>query len=144
MTAEACYPFGSAPWRGLLHGYLLAKADEFAATLEGRDFSLCEVYTDVPVDVDPADRVAVTWGFRGGRLWFAPEERDEVDIKVVIDWATVAPLARLAVAGDEEVQARMNEALGRAAASGKLAVTQRVPMPSFVATMHDDLAGVTG
>jgi hypothetical protein len=136
------YPFASPTWAAALHGYLVANGPELAQE-HGADFSMCEVYTDVPAEVSDRDRVAVSWGFEGGAVWFSLEERDDVDMKVTGTWDVLAPLARLVYADDPEGAARSQAALGAALADGSLQVAMTGPRPEVLGRLHDDLARIT-
>lgn len=136
------YPFASPAWAAALHGYLVARGAEMAAE-HGQDFSICEVYTEVPGDVNDLDRVPVTWGFADGAAWFELTERDDVDMKVVGTWEVLAPLARVVYADDPDGAAASHVALGEALAAGTLQVTRTGAPPEVLGRLHDDLARLT-
>jgi hypothetical protein len=134
------YPFASGPWAAFVHGYLVARRDELVGMLDGADFSLCEVYTHVPREIDPRGRVAIAWAFRGGDLRFALEETTDVDLYVEAEWAVIEPLARTVVGTDPAVRAQVDAATAEAIRAGRFRVARRGPVPAFLAELHDDLA----
>ncbi|WP_330231469.1 hypothetical protein OHA40_02660 [Nocardia sp. NBC_00508] len=137
------YAFASAEYLAALHGYLAARAKEFDRALHGAAFSVCEVYTDVPRTIAADGRVAVTWRVRAGAVELTRTESDDVELKVVVDWATIAPLAKFVV-GDDKARAReLNEAMDRAVADGKMMVHSSNRPPAFFRSVHDDMAALT-
>lgn len=138
----ARYPFAGPQWLAALHGTNVLMADEFAAWLDGREYSMCEVYTGVPADLAPAGRVAWTLRVKGDDVRFTLDEAEpgEVGLKVVADWEVFRSCVRLPMAD----VARMEEIIAQGVADGTVSVTgDMTDTPPFVARNHDAMARIT-
>jgi hypothetical protein len=135
--------FASADWLDFLHKLLVARAAVSVDPTAPR--VICEVYRKAPRHLAPSGRLAWTRRLENGRIDFTLEECSdaEADVKLVGDYAVLAPLARLLVRpGDEHVfAARMQAAIS----SGTLEVVRdrRDPEAPRDFTLHNMLAAVT-
>jgi hypothetical protein len=139
----AQHPFASPAWIGALRDYLELRAGELGALLDGARFSVCEVYEDVPAEVNASSTVRVHWAVGPDGLEFDEQERDDVDLKVVAPWAVIAPLARIAVRGDAERATALRRGLGAGLRDGSIRATARGESPPFMDQVHDDMAEQT-
>ncbi len=92
--SDASYEFGSPDWLGVLKG-AFEQALAASGAADDVEFSMCEVYTDVPPRVSAESRVAWHLRVKGHELAFIAEEADDVDIKIVGEWAVISKLGRL-------------------------------------------------
>jgi hypothetical protein len=143
MTARL--QFASPEWTAALKAILVELVAEAGSALDGVDFTICEVFTDVP-----PDGATCVWAARiaDGRVQFfdRPVPGDyEVHgtydaalpgARVIYESVTEAELAALA-----EHRLKMTAA-GRIASKGDLRAMPR-PLRSLLQTMHDRLARQT-
>ena len=141
MTTTSTYALGSPGWIGALHGYLLGTADDFIASLDGADFVVCEVYTDVPGWVNPSSRVPTTWGVRAGAFQFSLTEADkaDVDMKIVAHWDVIAPMGEAQSADMGPLQATLPQEM----AAGRFVAEVTAAPPAFLSVVHDAIAAIT-
>lgn len=134
--------FASPEWIWRLQTTLAELVSERAAELEGVDFTICEVFTDVPPDAHTA-----VWAARiaGGGVTFF-EQPIPADYAVQGDYAAVLPGALMiyeGVSGEElDRQAEHRSAMiaaGRLAFQGDLSAMGK-PLRRLLQTMHDRLA----
>lgn len=125
---------------------LKAHIERFLETPSGRaaEFSLCEVFTDVPKHLDKHGTGVLAWHARmsGGKLHFAEGEVSDVDMKTTTDYAFIVPFARLKLdpADAQQVAAAMDEG----AAQGKLVREgDRTKVPIEFHAIHNALAEIT-
>ena len=138
---SALYPFAGAEWLAALHITNVMAADQYAEWLDGREYSICETYVDVPTEVDPPGRVSWTLRVSGDRVSFAAVECDDVDLKVVADWAIYRAIVRMTMATEA---AQIQEFMGKAVADGTITIVgEMTTIPPFAPKAHDAMASVT-
>jgi hypothetical protein len=137
--------FASPAWVASLKATLTALVAEHRAELEDVDFSICEVFTDVP-----PDNATSVWAARiaGGTVVFF-DEPIAADYEVAGDYEAVLPGAKLIYEGATESELaaagerrrRMVEA-GRLTSKGDIRAIPK-PLRRLLQTMHDRLARQT-
>ena len=139
------YAFASPGWMAFMHGMLVERAARLFAEDPAIAWSICEVFTDPPKDLSPDGR-PLAWHavVRGGQVEFGDTERDDVDVKITVDYKGVVPLGRYAVDGDparrEELTA-MGQVLRDA---GRMTVVgDRAGRDPRIGDFHDAIARVT-
>jgi hypothetical protein len=139
------YQFGSAEWLSAVHGMMAYAAAAQAGRSADFRISICEVYLDVPAERGGKDGKLV-WSCvsEGGRVTFDLRERDDVDIKISVDFALAAELARLD-ASDPNSAAELARRAEAARREGKIVITTQTPQaPADSApSIHDLLARMT-
>jgi len=89
--------FASAAWiagaKDVLED-LIANAKQ---DLSGVTFNMCEVFTDAPEHIALTDDGKAGWHFRvkGKTIEVAAGEIDDADFKIIADYTTVLPLAKI-------------------------------------------------
>jgi hypothetical protein len=139
------YQFGSAGWLGAVHGMMAYAAAAQASQSPESRISICEVYLGVPAERGGQDgRLAWSCVSEGGRVTFDLCERDDVDIKVSVDFALADELARLD-ASDPIAAAELARRAEAAKLEGKLVISMREPQrpPAPAPSIHDLLARMT-
>lgn len=141
MVESSTYAFASPRWVGALHGILVGCKDQLVEHLDGADFLLCEVYTDVPGWVNASSRVATTWGVIDGALVFSDEEVDasEVGMKIVADWEVIAPMGSTLTEDMAPLHAKIPDAM----AEGRFSAEVTSAPPEYLSVVHDAIAGIT-
>lgn len=134
--------FASPAWIARLQAILTELVAERAADLEGVDFTICEVFTDVPPDGHTA-----VWAARitpQGVTFF--DTPIPADYEVAGDYAAVLPGALIIYEGvtaeELDVQAEHRRAMiaaGRLSSKGDLAAMGK-PLRRLLQAMHDRLA----
>ena len=135
--------FASNAWLDALRSIMVQRAEAANGDLPD-GFSMCEVFTDVPAEVNDSSRVA--WHCRVADGAFAWElgEVDDVQRKIVADWETILPVARTVFAEDPAKAAEVQQAMAKALAEGKVSVTGGLgPQPTVFAAVHDEIARLT-
>lgn len=89
------------------------------------EFSVCEVFRNVPARLGPGPDGTLAWHatIRGGRAVCSMGEVDAaaVDVKTVADWEAVLPAARYRIDfGDPEDLARYQQLTASATAEGRI------------------------
>ena len=89
------------------------------------EFSVCEVFRDVPERLEPQPDGTLAWHatIRGGRAVCAMGEVDAaaVDVKTVAEWEAVLPAARYKIDfGDPADLARYQQLTAKATAEGRI------------------------
>ncbi len=134
--------FASPEWILRLQAILAELVAERAAELKGVDFTICEVFTDVPPDAHTA-----VWAARivDGCVTFF-EQPVPADYEVRGDYDAVLPGALMIYEGvDGEELGRQAEhrkamiAAGRLTSQGDLSAMSK-PLRRLLQTMHDRLA----
>ena len=117
--------FASEEWLQVLE----AEMRKFVASLtDGKRFSISEVYTKVPPEVNPAPAGRVAWTARidGSDVSFVRGEAEDVDLKVEGEYEHIRKAAIFVVSEDneEEYQAIAAQAIeqGRITVDGDMAI----------------------
>lgn len=144
-VATARLAFASPEWVAALKAILIELVAEVRADLDGVDFTICEVFTDVP-----PDGATCVWAARitGEGVQFF-DEPVAADYEVSGDYEAILPGARIIYEGvtDAELAAQAEHrgrmiAAGRLHANGDMRTVPR-PLRRLLQTMHDRLARQT-
>jgi hypothetical protein len=139
------YAFASPGWIAFMHGMIVERVRRFQTEQPDIGWSICEVFTNPPAELS-ADGAPLAWHcvVKDGELRFGTTEIDDVEFKVIVDYAAVVPLGRYDTRGDPERKAelgRMGQALRDA---GKMQVIgDRSARDPRVGDFHDQIARVT-
>jgi hypothetical protein len=140
------YRFGSREWLAAIHAIFCERARLAAVARPDYSYSICEVYTGVPAEIAtlPGGRTAWHARVRGADVTFELEERDDVDFKAVVDYATVIPLGQFDTLGKPDRAATLQEMSKAVIASGKLKMTGTPPGGDGpLGSIHDAIAKLT-
>ena len=137
------FEFASPGWFKFLHQTIeqLVRGAE-----DDLRWSICEVFNDVPEHLSQAPDRTASWHcrIRGSDVKFGQGEIQDADFKVVADYQTVLPLARLVLANDPAAEALVAEVSEKGAADGKLRFEgDREARPASLEGLHDAMARVT-
>ncbi|MGH7805959.1 MAG: hypothetical protein ACREQJ_16545 [Candidatus Binatia bacterium] len=139
------HEFGSRGWFDALHLAIAKIVREGGPEVESVRWNVCEVFTDVPAHLaqGPGDRAAWHCRIRGREIAFGLGEIDDADLKIIADYATALPLARVRLA-DPGAQERVNETLMNAIGAGKMQILGDFgARPPAFAGLHDEMVAVT-
>lgn len=137
------YQMASPQWLAALHAFMVAARPQLSFP---RDFTFCEVYTNVPSPV-PSVGGTVAWSARFFRdtneVEFQLGVPEAADLRLTFDYGHVLPIARFGVDGDPRRQAEMDRMLAAAVESGH--ATMEGALPEFLAgsPVHDQMVRVT-
>jgi hypothetical protein len=137
------YRFATPEWFAALHGVLVQRAGVQPDSSDSRRMSICEVYVAAPEGMaEPSRRLAWSCVIDGSIVEFRLEERDDVDLKIEVDYATAASAASLVIAGTPEMSAAYLALHARALAEGKLRITGIAPRQEDgeAGSIHDVMA----
>lgn len=137
------YDVGTEPW---LEGLRRIVEEMFAAAPPGSlaDFTLCEVYTEMPQNVAPTGRLCWYIRVKSGKLDFGTSEIEDTDFKVIAEYSTVLPLVRLTFGDDAEAQRLGKEMVEAAMRDGRMKFEgDESVVPDAFAGLHDALAAIT-
>ncbi len=139
------YEFASREWFAALHAIFCERAAIAATTDPDFRTSTCEVFTNPPGHLLAPGRTELAWRcrIRGAEVDFALEESDEVETKIIGDYATLVPLAHYIVGGDPAREAELEGLLGQAVAAGKIKVVRRSTAASPLGSVHDAICKLT-
>ena len=141
----------SPAWIALADAYLTSAIPALGADAEGVRFSMCEAFTSAPAHLaDDAGRAAWWFEIDGPAVKVGRGTRDDVDVRIDVDYEEVLPTARLVydlsdpsiVAMLAERAAARREAVGDAAADAFEALPTAVR--SSLTGLHNYLAPLTG
>lgn len=140
------YRFGSREWLAAIHAIICERARLAAVARPDFTYSICEVYTGVPVELAilPGGRTAWCARVRGADVTFELEESDAVDFKAVIDYESVIPLGRFDTMGRPDRVVMLQDMSKAVVASGKLKMTGPPPGGDGpLGSLHDAIAKLT-
>jgi hypothetical protein len=140
------HEFASPAWFEALHDAIQRLAQAAGSGLDGVRWTVCEVFTDVPEHIaqTPDRRAAWHCRVRGQEIAFGLGEIDDADFKVIADYQTVLPLARLHLGDDPKVMERVNETMMKAVMEGRMQIHGDLgSRPAAFATLHDEMVRVT-
>lgn len=134
----------SRAWLDELFG-LLRKA---AAANPGIEFSVCEVFTDVPERLKPDSQGRVAWHGRimngTADLHLGEVAAEDVDVMTVGDWESLLPAARAKVEMTPEGLARYRQLTADAVAAGRIMrYGDASKAPLELMAIHNTLADMT-
>ena len=137
------FEFGSAQWFAFARQTLETLRPKVLDELDGGEFAVCEVYENVPPHLQPGKDGRIAWHFRfrAGTLEIARHEADDVNVKVVVDYATVLPLAKVHYRNDPDASKLIQQLSEKAIAAGKMKLKGSIAIgPKSLARLHDALA----
>lgn len=102
------YAFASPGWMAFMHGLVTERVRRFQTEAPDIAWSICEVFTDPPAELSP-DGSPLAWHciVKDGEVTFSPTETDDVEFKVIADYAAVVPLGRYDTRGEPARQAEL-------------------------------------
>lgn len=139
--------FCSEAWVAIARDYL-TKAVK-GASLQGIQFTFCEVFTDPPAHLVDKNKDKTGWyvSVAGGELRIARGLVAEADYRITCDYQTVLPLARTVFENNPQGAADAQKAVEEATNCGKMIregdreIFARYPViANAFAKLHDTLA----
>ena len=137
------YEFASPGWFKFLHETMETLTRDAPDDLR---WGVCEVFTDVPEHLSQTPNQAASWHcyIRGSDVKFGHGEIHDADFKVVADYQTVLPLARLVLGDEPDSETKVAQALEKAVRDGKIRIEgSRESRPTHLEPLHDAMARVT-
>ena len=143
MNDETRYEFSSAEWVAVARQHLQEAAQD--ADLSDVRFTFNEVFTDAPAHLGTDGEGRIGWYVRvqDGRIEVECGILDEADLRIVADYQTVLPLARMVFAGNEALAAEAGRKVAEATAAGKMrreGDDQATAAHAWMGGLHDALA----
>lgn len=140
------YEFASPGWMAFMHGLIAGRMFDLGDAAREVSFSICEVFTDPPAALSPSG-APLAWHciVRAGVVEFGASDREDVEVRVVADYASILPLARFDHSRADPAQAAEIAARSQALReSGKLVVHgRRAERDPRIGNLHDPIARVT-
>lgn len=139
------YAFASAGWMAFMHGLVTERVGRFRIEAPDIAWSICEVFTNPPPELSP-DGSPLAWHciVRDGEVTFGASERDDVDFKVIIDYAAVLPLGRYDTRGKPERAAELSQMSQALVREGLMRlIGDRSKRDPRIGDFHDVIARVT-
>ncbi|MEZ5938567.1 MAG: hypothetical protein R3C52_10140 [Hyphomonadaceae bacterium] len=139
------YEFASPGWIAFMHGMMVERLRRLLPEAPDISWSICEVFTNPPKHLSPSGAPLV-WScvVDRGQLDFGTEERDDVEFKVVADYAAIVALGRYDTRGDPVRMAELASLGGHLKESGQLQVMgDKTGRDARVGDFHDPIARVT-
>lgn len=136
------YAFASPGWMAFMHGLIVERV---AGLPRDVAWSLCEVFTDPPPDLSPDGR-PIAWHavVRDGQVEFGATERDDVEVKITIDYEACVPLGRYDTRGEPERAAELAAMAQDLRDRGLMSVRgDRAGRDPRAGNFHDVIARVT-
>lgn len=114
--------FCSAEWVAHAGDYLRQAAAEAKADLAGVSVAFNEVFTDAPKHLGPDEHGRIGWYMRiaGGEVEVARGILTDADFRIIGDYETIVPLARLVYAGNPENAEKAARLGAEGAKAGKI------------------------
>lgn len=141
--------FASDAWFSLAEAVLTELAKVNREQLQGLQFSLCEVYKNVPAHL-PSSNGTIAWTFTidGGEIEIRRHERKDVDFWVTWDYEAILPIAKMVYSADAAVLAEAESIRAAAEHAGKRQSAGSVehapaPIKDVLYQMHNRLAELT-
>lgn len=133
--------FASPEWFDALRAMFSAYAKTAPADM---DFSVCEVFTDVPRHLDKDGSGTIAWHCRitPGRFDFAYGVSDAVDMQTVTDYQFILPFARMKMGPETMAEYQRQMQIGLEAGKIKRSGDGSKAPPELYA-IHNDLADIT-
>ena len=138
---DAKYIFATTEWLAMLRG-VFEQTVAGGSHADDTDFAMCEVYTDVPAHVSSAPRLSWHIRLSDGEVSFATEEIDDVDIKIVAEWALLSELSAVEYGADGPPPDLIAK-VAQAANEGRFQFIQRPamkPPPPAFGGVHNQVA----
>jgi hypothetical protein len=139
------YEFASREWFAALHAIFCERATIAAKTHPDFRVSTCEVFENPPAHLLEPGQTRLAWHckIKGAEVHFALSESDDVETKIIGDYATIAPLSRYVAHGDPKREAELEQLLGQAVAAGKIKIVKRATGASPLGSVHDAICALT-
>jgi hypothetical protein len=140
------YNFGSKGWLAAIHGIIVERAAWELKAKPKLSMSICEVFLDAPHALANADGGRIAWScvVAGGDVDFQLSERDDVRLKVLVDYQAALPLGRYDTCGDPGRAAELARMVADLIRLGKLRmVGEDVADPQLMTSVHDAIARLT-
>jgi hypothetical protein len=142
---SATYEFATPEWLAALHA-AFASAAAHGDLKSDRDFTLCEVYTDVPSHI-PSDNGTIAFTVvisdGGDSVDFERGEAADPDRKVTASYEALLPIARAVAGDDPEAQRAMRDAVAAAVEAGDLVAEGEPRNDNSGTIVHDTIARLT-
>jgi hypothetical protein len=139
------YEFASREWFAALHAIFSERAAAAAQTNPDLRVSTCEVFENPPAHLLEPGQTKLAWHcqINGANVHFALSESDDVETKIIGDYATLVPLSHYVVNGDPKREAELEQLLGQAVAAGKIKVIKRASGTGPLGSVHDAICRLT-
>ena len=139
------YEFASPTWLAAIHGLIAERAATLSQTVPNLHMSICEVFTRAPAHLaDSAGQIAWSCVVNGGEVDFRLSERDDVDFKVIVDYAAVLPLGRYDSQGEPARRENLSRMSAALIEQGVMRIIgQRGSDPNVMPSVHDAIAQLT-
>ena len=140
------YEFGSSPWLAAIHALFCERAAAQAGKGVKLSYAMCEVYTDAPSEIANMPGAKLAWYVKieGAHVAFDFCERDDVDFKVVGDYASVRTLARFDTMHSEQRLSELMALAKKLIGAGKMKLIGKPPDPAGpLGSIHDAMAHLT-
>ncbi|MDA0790283.1 MAG: hypothetical protein O2780_12600 [Proteobacteria bacterium] len=141
--SENKYEFCSSQWVDYARQYLKQASD--GADLSGIEIVFNEVFTDAPDHLALDDKGRTGWYLRVANSEVEVDRGilDQADVRIIADYDTILPLARMVFAGNTKLAAEAQQAIAAATESGKMHregdATKMAGLP-WTGELHDALA----
>ena len=138
------YEFASPPWMRALFDLIESRAR--ASDLTGSDYSLCEVFSNVPEHLATSPDRTLAWHcvLRNGRVTCGMGDVENASWKVFADYGAMLPVARMIIGDGDDSAEKTERLIAALVREGKLTVQgTREGRPSFLEGLHDDMVRVT-
>ena len=139
------HEFASPGWFTALHA-MLHQVVNAAGDLAGAQWSMCEVFTNLPSHLPQGRDGSIAWHYflQDGIIRFGFGERDDVKFRAELDYGVASELAVMRVDGDPEQEKLMERKLPTAVRDGKGRIFgSRDERPEQLANFHDAIAAIT-
>ncbi|MBX3484128.1 hypothetical protein [Phenylobacterium sp.] len=139
------YAFASPGWMAFMHGLIVERVQRLKVEAPGVGWSMCEVFTDPPRDLSP-DGSPLCWHVvvKDGEVRFGAYEIDDVEFKVIVDYAACVPLGRYDTRGDPARRAELTGMSAVLREAGKMRIVgDRSNRDPRIGDFHDIIARVT-
>jgi hypothetical protein len=139
------YEFASPTWLAAIHGIISERAATLSQTVPSLHMSICEVFTEAPAHLaDNAGQISWSCVVNGREVDFSVTARDDVDFKVVVDYAAVLPLGRYDSRGEPERREKLSGMSADLIERGVMRIIgQRGSDPNVMPSVHDAIAQLT-
>lgn len=139
------YEFASPQWIAALHGIIVERVARESAHKPSLTMSICEVYTDVPTRLAQGQpRIAWSCVVEGTDVDFRLTERDDVRMKVVVQYGAVLPLGRYDTKDDPTRAAELATLAAALLTSGQMQMIGGPSTdPQAMSSVHDAIARLT-
>jgi hypothetical protein len=140
------YEFAGPQWVAFMHGLVVERLERLRREIPNVAWSICEVFTDPPPTLSP-DGSSIAWHcvVSEGRLTrFGSGEIDDVEFKVVADYAAILPIARYDTRGEPERVADLGRMSRELVEAGRMRIEgDRSGRNPEIGGFHDMVARVT-